>query len=188
MRDSVGPAIDTSQTYAFSSSPWKILAMLLGCIAFMVASVLMITGVIDGIRLGLRADTVGWIGLGVFGLFGLFILWRLLTMRGPVLTVSPKGLLDIRVAAKIIPWGAVERVGVWESNRQKLLVLGVAPDVESKLELTRMARWTRGANRALGADGLCIGAQGLKLRFDDLDRLVMAYLEHHAPPPPGDTN
>jgi hypothetical protein len=56
-------------------------------------------------------------------------------------------------------------------------VISVAPAVEERLGLTRMARWTRGANRSLGADGLCIGAQGLPLSFDDLGRLVAAHLD-----------
>jgi len=40
---------------------------------------------------------------------------------------------------------------------------------------SRIARWSRGANRALGADGLCVAAQGLTIKFDSLLALSMAY-------------
>mgnify|MGYP001171580111 FL=1 len=177
MRDRVGPTIDTRQTYAFSQSIWKAILLVLGSAGFVAASILMIIGVIDGVRFGLRADTVGWIGLAVFGLFLLIALWRLFAMRGPVLTISPQGLRDVRVAANVIPWTAIERVSTWQMQKPNFLVISVAPAVEERLGLTRMARWTRGANRSLGADGLCIGAQGLPLSFDDLGRLVAAHLD-----------
>lgn len=157
MRNRVGPIIDITQTYAFQQARWKSVVMVIACLGFIIASILMIAGVIDGRRFGLDAATAGWIGLAVFGLFLMLILWRLLAMRGPVLTVSPQGLRDIRVAANVIPWAAIERIGVWE--------------------MQRIARWTRSANRSLGADGLCIGAQGLPLSFDDLGRLAPAHLD-----------
>lgn len=177
MRNRVGPIIDITQTYAFQQARWKSVVMAIACLGFIIASILMIAGIIDGRRFGLDAATAGWIGLAVFGLFLMPILWRLLAMRGPALTVSPQGLRDIRVAANVIPWAAIERIGVWEMQRQKFLVIGVAPADETKLGLTRIARWTRSANRSLGADGLCIGAQGLPLSFDDLGRLVSAHLD-----------
>jgi hypothetical protein len=44
----------------------------------------------------------------------------------------------------------------------------IDPAVERKLTLTRMARWSRGPNRALGADGLCIATTGLKIDYPAL--------------------
>jgi hypothetical protein len=38
-----------------------------------------------------------------------------------------------------------------------------------------IARWTRGANRALGADGLCVTAQGLKIDYPALLATCMDY-------------
>lgn len=180
MRDHIGPAIDIRQTYAFHQAVWKAVLLVLGAAAFVAVSVLMVLGVIDGVRFGMRAETIGWIGLAVFGPFLLIALWRLIFMRGPVLTISPKGLRDVRIAADVIPWAAIERVSVWQAHKQKFLVLGVAPAVEDRIGLTRMARWTRRANRSLGADGLCIGPQGLPLSFDDLGRLVAAHLDARA--------
>ena len=44
----------------------------------------------------------------------------------------------------------------------------VDPPVERGLHLSAMASLTRSANTALGADGLCITAQGLKIEYPEL--------------------
>ncbi len=179
MRDSIGTVIDTKQTYAFGQSPWKMALIGLGCIGFIVASVLMIIGVIDVRRFGLDASTVGWIGAIVFGAFLMLALWRLIGTRGPVVTVSPRGLHDTRISEKVIPWDAVLGVSTWEMSNQKIIVVAVTPEAEQAIGLTRMAKWTRGANRSLGADGLCINP-GIKVKPDDLLRLIIAYGEANA--------
>lgn len=176
MRDSIGTVIDTKQTYAFGQSPWKMGLIVLGCIGFVAASALMIIGVIDGRRFGLDASTVGWIGAIVFGAFLLLALWRLIGTRGPVVTVSPRGLHDTRISRKVIPWSAVRAVSTWEMSKQKIIVVAVTPEAEQAIGLTRMAKWTRGANRSLGADGLCINP-GIRAKPDDLLRLIIAFGE-----------
>lgn len=175
MRDTVGTTIDTRQTYVFGQSPWKMILVVLGCALFVAGSLLMITGVITGRRMGLDAPVVGWIGLSVFGAFMLLALWRVITTRGPVVTVSPKGLHDTRISAKVIPWDAVLGVSVWQMSNQKIIVVAVTPEAEQAIGLTRLARWSRGANKSLGADGLCISPSGLKVKFDDLWRLIHAF-------------
>jgi hypothetical protein len=55
------------------------------------------------------------------------------------------------------------------------MVLMVDPAVEAGLHLTRMARWSRNANRALGADGLCVGSNDLKIGFDRLLSTSLAF-------------
>jgi hypothetical protein len=177
MRDTIGPAIDTSQTYVFGQSPWKMALLTLGSAVFVALGVLMISGVITGRRLGLDAPTLGWIAVAVFGLFMLLALWRTIATRGPVLTVSPRGIHDTRISARAIPWEAVLGASVWQMSNQKIIVLAVTPEAERAIGLTRMAKWTRGANRSLGADGLCVAVTSLKVKFDDLFRLVLAHAE-----------
>jgi hypothetical protein len=62
-------------------------------------------------------------------------------------------------------------------RRQKIIVLVVEPATEASLALTPIVRWTRDANRALGADGLCIAAQGLKIDHDTLLATITAYAQ-----------
>ncbi|MGI9421957.1 MAG: hypothetical protein ACR2PA_02110, partial [Hyphomicrobiaceae bacterium] len=71
----------------------------------------------------------------------------------------------------------VRNISTWQSSGQKVMVLDVDPNVECRLNLTRIARWTRGANRSLGADGLCVSAQGLKMTYDDLLAQTIAFAE-----------
>jgi hypothetical protein len=120
---------------------------------------------------------VGYFGVGFFGLCTCVALWRLLGASGPVITISPQGIWDRRVAAEPIPWSTVAGISTWQLRRQKVMVLAMKPGAEERLDLTRMARWTRGANRALGADGLCISAIGTKIDHDTLVRISRDYLE-----------
>jgi hypothetical protein len=58
---------------------------------------------------------------------------------------------------------------------QKVMVLAVDPAVEAGLNLSRIARWTRQANRSLGADGLCVTAQGIKTTYATLFSTARAF-------------
>lgn len=117
---------------------------------------------------------VGWASTILFGAGTLVALWRMLTTKGPVITLTDAGLRDIRMAAEEIPWAAIKELRIWQSGRQKLLVLCVDPAVEARLTLTRLARWMRTANARLGADGLCVNTQGLPVDCDTLARLCAA--------------
>jgi hypothetical protein len=170
-------AVDTSRTQVFRQSPWQMVLLALGAAAFVAASLLILTGVIA--MEGEDNTVIGLAGAGFFGLCFVLIVWRLISMRGPVVTLDPEGIRDTRIAAKVIPWSAVEQIGTWEAYRQKIIVISVPAAVEQTLELTRIARWSRGANRSLGADGLCITTQGLPVSHDQLMKLVVAYANAH---------
>ena len=71
----------------------------------------------------------------------------------------------------------MQDISTWGIQGQKIMVLAIDPAVESRLTTTPIARWSRGANRALGADGLCITAQGLKIDYKSLLQTSMAYAE-----------
>lgn len=119
---------------------------------------------------------VGVIGMLLFGLGTIAWLWRQLGSRGPVLTISPEGIRDRRIAPETIPWSAIRDVFTWEYSGQRILVLDVDPALERTMHLSRMVRWTRGANRKLGADGLCVATHGLKITHDELFELVRQHL------------
>jgi hypothetical protein len=96
-------------------------------------------------------------------------------MHSPVVIITRAGIRDKRVAKELIPWGAVKNISVWKHHRQRCMVLTVDPAVEAGLNLTRVVRWSRNANRALGVDGLCINATGLKIGFDELLAISLAF-------------
>lgn len=125
-----------------------------------------------GEQVGIVYRAIGILGVLFFGVGTIAWLWRLLAGRDPVLTISPEGIRDTRIAPDPIPWSAIRNVSTWEHSGQRILVLDVDPAVERRLHLSTIARLTRSANRKLGADGLCVATHGLKIRHDELFDLI----------------
>ena len=169
---------DTSRTLVIESSPRKLL-VLVGIGGLMTAASLAVAFLLPSIALLYRS--VGYFGAAFFGLCTCAAVWRLLTSRGPVITISPEGIRDTRVAAVVIPWSAVTGISTWEYSGQKAMVVALKPGVEEGLGLTSMARLTRDANRALGADGLCVAASELKIDYDTLLQTSMDYARIQRP-------
>ena len=168
--------IDTNERLEIAASPWKLVGLGLIGVAMTALCAVMAFGLIpDGPLAGSFWQLIGYAGLLFFGLCTLILIWRALTMRGPVVTITPDGIRDSRVAWEVIPWTAVLHISTWTHSGQKIMVLAVDPAVESQLSLTPIARMTRGANRSLRVDGLCVTAQGLKMSYDDLLAASMAY-------------
>jgi len=173
--DGFAMSIDTRHAVEIEASPLKMLA-LAGLGLFMtVLSAAVAVRAFPNVPPDSSAEFYGYAGTALFAACTLLILWRALTTHGPVVTITCEGIRDSRVAAELIPWSAVNDIATWEYRRQRVMVLTVDPAIEAGLNLTRMVRWTRGANRALGADGLCIAVQGLRIGFDELLATSLAY-------------
>jgi len=167
--------IDTRGAVEIEASLAKMLGLTAMALVMTALSVTVALPLLPNVAPGSLAQFVGRVGTVFFAACTLLALWRALTMRGPVVTITPEGILDRRIAAKLIPWSAVNDIGTWEYRKQRVMVVAVDPAVEAGLNLTRIARWTRDANRALGADGLCVTAQGLNIDFDELLETSLAY-------------
>ncbi len=150
------------QKMEIKGSPKQLQALLALGVMFTAASAAIAFGWLPVKSGGLR-QAVAWAGLPFFGLVTLDGFRRILKASDTVVTLSAEGVRDIRLAERSIPWGAIKDVGVWSKQGQNVIVLKVPPQTEEAIGLTRMARWTRTANAKLGADGLCIGATGLKI-------------------------
>lgn len=164
-------SIDTTQTYVIVHSRGKLLALLAGAIGFTALCIFLAT------KMGNSNDprvVVIYAGIVFFGAGAVTLLYRLM-QSGPVVTISPEGITDIRVAARMIPWSAVRAISTWSYKGQNVMVLAVDPAIEPELELTRMARWSRKANKSFGIDGLCVAASGLATPYDWMLRTSMAY-------------
>jgi hypothetical protein len=171
--------IDTTKTIEIAGSPWKMIGLTLGSALMTAACVAIIAGYIPGAT---SDDFRYWlvaIGIPFFGFCTLLIGWRAFKSSGgaPVVTLSPTGLLDTRVSAAPIPWTAIRDISTWSYKGQKIMVLDVDPKIEATLPLTKIASWSRGANKSLGADGLCVTAQGLKMGYDELLMTSTVYAE-----------
>ncbi|MBN9267471.1 MAG: hypothetical protein J0I75_23445 [Hyphomicrobium sp.] len=162
-------AIDTTRTIEIRLSPWRMIGTIAVSAAFVLIS-LFITPAHGAI-----GEVVGGLGVAFFGFVALVALWRLLALRGPIVTVSPRGVRDMRLTREIVPWSAIHGISTWSAYNQPAIVLAVDPAYERALKLTTMARLTRPLNTAVGADGLCIASQGLKMGHEALLETITAY-------------
>lgn len=158
-------------------APWRMLAILAGALAFVVLGLALATGKLAEQGKGEFQQIIGYYCTAFFGFVFLLGVWRWFSNTGPVITLTQTGIRDKRIAAQEIPWTAIERLGIWEYNSQKCIMLGLDPQVEARLDLTKMVQATRSINKALGADGLAISATGLKTGFQPLYDLVEANLQ-----------
>ncbi len=170
---------DTLEATEFKASPVKMLLLGLGGIAMTAVSALIAFRVFYGIEPGNLIELVGYVGVGFFGLCTVLIFWRTATLRGTVVKMTPQGISDVRVAPETIPWRAIRDISTWQSQGQEIMVLDVEPQTEASLSLSRIARWTRKANKALGADGLCVVAQGISATYNDLFEAANSYWHAH---------
>jgi hypothetical protein len=177
-------SIDTRATLEIVSAPLKMAGLAALSAAFVVGGWFMSQATVSTSRHS--AETVvfwGWAAMIFFGLCLAITLWRLLTQRGPIITLSPAGIRDVRVTHDIVPWPAVANIATWQHSGQNVMVVGLHPGEEAKLRLTTIARMSRRANATLGADGLAITAQGTKISHDALMAAAIAYARAHGPPP-----
>ena len=100
------------------------------------------------------------------------------TRRGvPVITLTPSGILDTRLCSDEIPWLAVAKIDTWSNGKECTLILSVDPEVEAKLALTPVARFTRRGSAKRGADGLSISTTGTSIDHDELLAASNAYAQ-----------
>jgi hypothetical protein len=168
---------DTTRTIEIAGSPGKMIILVGIGVLMTAASAAIAFRLIPDLDPDVVMVFIGYVGVLFFGLCTIIIAWRLLSTRGPVVTITPEGIRDTRVAAELVPWSGIKGMSTWEYAGQKVLVLAVEPAVERKLTLTMIARWSRRPNRALGADGLCVTAQGLKTDYETLFRTCVDYAE-----------
>ncbi|MDO5605750.1 MAG: STM3941 family protein [Paracoccus sp. (in: a-proteobacteria)] len=113
---------------------------------------------IPGAQNGL-ALLAGGFGAVFFGAITLFFIPQL--AFGVVIRMDRDGFFDRRLSHSPVPWAAISNVFIWSSQGQPSVVVQVPPQVEAAIGMTRVARWTRGMNARLGADGLAVSPAGL---------------------------
>jgi hypothetical protein len=168
---------DTSRTIEFHASPTRLLTLLsFSAMSMGIASALAFR-LFPNVPNDPAVVSAGYSGLFFFSFCAVVAIWRLLGQRGPIVTVSPEGLRDVRIAAETIPWPAIKSISTWQMQRQMVLLVVVDPEAEARLTFTRLARWTRSAHRQLGADGLVISSHGLKVGYPTLFYTCRDYWE-----------
>jgi hypothetical protein len=160
--------VQTYKVLEISQSPWRMIRLAVVGVALTAMSASIAFRLLPNLQPDLFQEFIGYIGIVFFGLCTGILVWRLLTVRGAIVTITSEGIRDTRIASELIPWSAITGVSTWRHRGQKALVLAVDSAVENRLTLTRFARWSRATNRAFGIYGLCIAATGLNISYDAL--------------------
>lgn len=134
----------------------------------------------------LAAALSGQAGFGFALLFGMtaafFAVWLAAMLarflwRGPVLVISPEGVLDRRIGPKTIPWERITQIYVFRARSQ--VYIAVLPDdpedfVHPPGRFERLSLW---AADALKLPRFSISMMGL----DASQRSIMKALRRHMP-------
>jgi hypothetical protein len=174
---------DTSRTIEFYASPTRLITLLMFSVMSTIIAIVLAFRLLPGMPVDPAAASAGYGGIAFFSFCTAVALWRLCGQRGPMVTISPAGLRDVRVARETIPWSAVKSIATWQMQRQMVLVIAIDPAVEERLTLTTVARWARPAHRAHGADGLVVSAHGLTVGYPTLFYTCRDYWEAWRNPP-----
>ncbi|MFN3745626.1 MAG: STM3941 family protein [Hyphomicrobiaceae bacterium] len=162
-------AIDTTRTIEIRHAPWRLIGVIGVGLCFVLLSIFI---ALAHEQIG---RIIGGFGVAFFGFIVLIAAWRLLVLRGAVVTLSPRGIRDVRLTGALVPWSAIRSVSTWSAYNQPAIVLSVDPAYERGLKLTPLARVTRPLNAAIGADGLCVASQGLRMGHGALLETITAY-------------
>ena len=165
----------TAAAYEFKQSPLKM--VLLGVLSLLMSAM--------GVFVISIGDTdfkriIGAITAVMFLLLAVLIFWRGFTASGPTLSVSPEGILDVRLAKRPVPWSAISSVSGLKISSQRMVHVGLSRQVFDTLEPTRIARMSWSANRSLfGAEGITITTQGLGVKQQELLDLITEFARRY---------
>ena len=193
-------AIDTSRTMEIRVSRWKILALLVGTFVFAAGSTVMAFDRLDGAVPSSYHEFVGFGGTAFFGLGFVAALVAAIRWRGPVITLSPEGIRDIRMSPKLIAWRDVRDITTLSGDDPKIqraiapfitvssgaselqirkmrfMMLAVAPEIKAGLVAgRRLGKLATQLDHAFGVDGVAINPQQLSVGYDTLYAAARAY-------------
>jgi hypothetical protein len=109
-------------------SPWRMIGLIVVGILLTALSASIAFNLVPDSHLSSYDELGGCAGVVFFGLCTAIAAWRLVSISGPVVTITPEGIRDTRVAAELIPWRAVTRISTWQYRGQKVLVLANRSD------------------------------------------------------------
>lgn len=159
------------------ASPWRMLAICLGSLAFVATCLWIVTAHPEAGRRsaapGSFTEFVAVVGIVFFGLTAL-VSGRRLFRRGPVVSVGPRGLYDRRLSTDWIAWDAIAAVAESGMMDQRWLTVLFDPAREASLPIRITAKAVARINQAFGFTGYQISATELRGGFPALWDAVRA--------------
>jgi hypothetical protein len=122
----------------------------------------------DSANISTFETAVGYSGVALFGLATCRSIWLLISSRKPVVFILRNGIRDTRVSDELIEWRSVEKISIWQSHRQKAVVLKVTPLVAKRLVGSILRRAFSFVNKVLGRDGVIINTAALTMDAETL--------------------
>ena len=153
-------------------SPWRMLLLALGSMAFVALSVLMLNHPKNGFHV-----FVAWSGIVFFGLCGLYILYATFKERltgKPFLTITDTCIISQGVKQTVINYADVESFEVVKMKDQKFVAIHYKPNMELQKmdDAGTVGRSVRSLNRRLVNAQETISIVGTNLNAQDLCDLL----------------
>lgn len=123
---------------------------------------------------------LGLVAIVLFGL-GMVVAISKFFDKKPGLILNSQGIFDngSGVSAGFIPWSEIAGFGIWQFQKQKLLVV-LLKDPERYIEVGHAFRRTLNrANYKLCGSPIAISSNALKINFDDLLKISDEYLSKY---------
>jgi len=172
------------QNITVNRSAAKILGYLMVNTAFVIIGVSLIrSGAFE--REGQIGVILSWLGLFVFGGFGVLSLFMLLFGRRTLLKLSPEGFWYNHGFKREIRWNEVSRLSVGSVgshlSRTCFLRIELTDDALRFLNDSPGGRLRLRLDRLFRSKSLYLYATGLDVSFPELERLFRLYLAEHNP-------
>lgn len=167
--------VDTSSTVQVGQNLARMISVVVVCLALVAVGWWMAFDPVSRPRHTLA----GWVGMSVSGGLAILGAARLITSRGPVLTVSPHGVRYRHFAAKLVSWNEVTAISEWKYLANRSVMLSLAPGVEGVSPRGIVGRLLRGP-RPVGVHGMLISAGDLRASYEDIRNLITAFAKAHA--------
>lgn len=159
---------DTTTIYR---SKLKMGLLLLGSLAFVLVGIFVIWVDYGENGAGGYGVFVGILTILFFGFCGGIAAYKTFD-RKPAVVFLPDGLVVPDIASAPIGWRDIHGVRFVEYERQPIIEIALSPEAEASLPFTRMVKMTRGANRGLGFQGVCLSGLGLTVPPADVARMI----------------
>ena len=173
---------DTARTVAFEGSPEKYFMLAFFAMLMAIVAIAIALPASPGLHDSFVIRLIFYSVAAFFLLCAAVALRQIPKARGTVLTISPQGIRDTRIAADTVPWSAIQNISTWAFGSFAAMVVKVDPVAERRLSLNLMSRLTRRPNSWFGADGLAIGPVGLKTGYDEMFDTAVAFWRAHRHP------
>jgi hypothetical protein len=163
-------------------SPIRLIMLFVGCLLFVAMGAWMAWGLPapQVVQVAPNADRwarvfiaiIGWIAMALFGLAGVAILAILFDPR-PRLVFDDEGVFDRSLRVGKIPWTDIRDAYIGTIHSTTFICLEVYDEAKYLDRFSKPARMAAAANRTLGFSPLCLNLAGLKVKAEDVLRIVL---------------